>query len=296
MSSDLAMSNIVIIDVRATLDWFSGLGGKRMRQRKIGWGAVGALLLTLLCALGLAAVGGKARGLLVPSLTADVVIAAFPLPEGMGLDADEISSQLANVIQKKAEEDVGLRLALGGGAQQKLQDIVLPRLFAPQSVRGILREVPALAAVLSVGEVRRSAVVSIHNRGGPIGALALTTPGIVLAEADGAGLDIVTSEAGLTAVDLGPIQSGQRKSVTLWLDSRAEVPPADLARLVQLGVEGKKSGLVRIAGGAGWNGSDLEVLPWARWIILTVLTMGLVTGLIGIFAAVAGATRRPGRV
>ncbi len=266
-----------------------------MRQRKIGWGAFGALVLAVVCALGLAALAGKARGLLAPSLTADVRFASFPLPTGLGLDAETISAQLSSVIQRKAEEDVGLRLALGGGAQQRLKDVLLPRLFAPQSVRGILREVPALSTVLAVSEVRRSAVVRIHNRGTTIGGLALTAPGIVLAEAEGVTLDIVSSEAGLTAVDLGPIPGGQQKTVTLWLDSRAEVPPAEFARLVQLGVEGKKSGLVRISGREGWSGSDLEVLPWARWIIMTVLTMGLLAGLVGIVATVAGAARRPGR-
>ncbi|MBM3612300.1 MAG: hypothetical protein FJX19_04935, partial [Alphaproteobacteria bacterium] len=171
-----------------------------MRQRKFGWGAFGALVLAFVCALGLAALGGKARGLLAPSLTADFRVASFPLPAGLSLDAEKISAQLSSIIQRKAEEDVGLRLALGGGAQQRLKDIVLPRLFAPQSVRGILREVPSLSTVLAVSEVRRSAVVSIHNQGANISGLALTAPGIVLAEAEGVTLDIVTSAAGLTAI------------------------------------------------------------------------------------------------
>jgi len=263
-----------------------------MRQGRFGWSAVFALLLTLVCVLGLVAIGGKARGLLAPALSADMELAAFPLPAGMSLDADAISAQLSGVMQKNAQDDVALRLALGGGAQQKLVEVVVPRLFSPQSVRSILRDVPSLAAVLSIGEVRRSAIVTIENRGKNISALALTTPGIVLAEADGSALDIVIAESGLTAVDLGPIAGGQRISVNLWLDDRADLPHADFARLVRLGADGAQFGSVRIAGGATWHGADLEVLPWARWIILTVLVAGLVVGLIGIAAVVAGALQR----
>jgi hypothetical protein len=267
-----------------------------MRQGRFGWTAVFALVLALACALGIAALGGKARGLLAPALTADVALAAFPLPNGMRLDADAISAQLSGVMQKNAQDDVALRLALGGGAQEKLVEVVVPRLFSPQSVRSTLRDVPSLAAVLSIGEVRRSAVVTISNKGAQIDALALTMPGIVLAEAEGGALDIVTAEGGLTAIDLGPIAGGETKSLNLWLDARAELPPADFARLVRLGVDGRQSGLVRISGGATWHGADLEVLPWARWIVLTVLVTGFVAGLIGIAAVVAGAMRRPHRV
>jgi len=266
-----------------------------MRHGRFGWSAFLALVLAVVCALGIAALAGKARSFMAPTLTADMELSAFPLPSKLSLDADTISAQLSGVMQKNAQEDVALRLALGRGAQQKFTEIIVPRLFSPQSVRSILRDVQSLAAVLSIGEVRRSAIVTVENRGAAIDALAITTPGIVLAEAEGVALGIVTAESGLTAVDLGPIARGGRISINLWLDGRAELPRADFARLVRLGAPGAQVGIVRIAGGATWNGADLEVLPWARWIILTVLVGGFVSGLIGIAASVAGALRRPSR-
>jgi hypothetical protein len=266
-----------------------------MGTNKLGWTVAIALLLAAVCAYGLAAIGGGARNLLAPALTADVEIAPFPLPTGFGIDPDLVSDELSRVFQLKAEEDVALRLALGGGAQQKLKDVVLPRLFSSTSVRAIVREVPQLAGVLAIGTIRRSAVVGIGNRGPAVEGLALTAPGIVFAEADGVALEIVTAEGGLTAVDLGPMAGDARKIVTLWLDERAEIPRGEMLRLTRLGVDGEAQGLVRIAGAAPWSGADLEVLPMARWLIMTILGLGLVAGLFVIAGALAGPLMRSRR-
>ena len=240
------------------------------------WGFAVSLLLVLAAAAGLAALSGGAGGMFAPALRADLRLAAYPLPTGFGIDVEEVAGFLADELQKRAAGDVALRLTMGAEGLKKLQDLVLPRLMSVVVVRAMLQQVRPLQNVLALGAIRQVVTGEVVNTGSTaLDDVALTIPGLMLAEADGAALEIVTTDTGLTALNLGTLEPGQHRRLTLWLDA------GDVSAGLRLGATGGQRGRVHLRGGDGWPGADLEVLAWARWLILALLAGVLVFGLAG---------------
>ena len=146
-------------------------------------------------------------------------------------------------------------------------------------VRAMIREVKPLHDLLAVGAFRRAAQIVVTNAGAAAADVALTLPGAVLAEVDGATVPVLITDTGLTAVALGDMAAGEVRALTVWLG--ADAVGIDLGDSTRIGATGRR-GQVLLTGQGGWAGADLESLAWARWIVNAVLLGALVFGVAGL--------------
>lgn len=263
-----------------------------MRTGGRGLTLVVSAVLAVVSGLGLLALGGGARGLGAPDLTATVQVTPFPLPAGFGVDPETVAGALAAILQKRVDGDVSLRMTLGEQGAKRLQEIVLPRMLNVTAVRALMSEVKQLSDMVALGSFRRAALIEVANAGPEKTDVALTLPGAALAEAASGSATIATRTGDLPVVELGTMAAGERRQITVWLDARSEDP--GFARSVLLGAEGGVRGKVYLSGTRpGWTGAELEVVPWARWAVGGVLLSGFLAGIAALFVTLR--TRRLSR-
>ena len=129
------------------------------------WQVLVASALILSAGLGLLIMSGGARGLLAPSLQADLAVQDFPLPPDMGVDPTRVAAFMAGELQQRLEGDVAIRLTLTGEAAQKVRDIVLPRLMNVVAVQAMMSDIPELSALLDLGSFRRTVSGEVSQPG-----------------------------------------------------------------------------------------------------------------------------------
>lgn len=263
-------------------------------MRLVILGALGALILSL---FGLLAMTGTLRQLASPDLSAEVHLDEFPLPPGFGLEPQEVADFLVQELTMRATDDIALRLALGTDGQTKLIEVVIPRLVNSVVVRDMIAQIKPLANVLSVGAFRLSGRVVITNRGPARSDVALTLPGLLLAE----GGEVEATSNGMTALRLDELAAGEVRVVKVWLGEAALQAGADLRRQLLLGDGAGSRGRVWLYGPGPWAGEDLQAIPPARWAVAGMLAAtGLSSLLVLILAAMTrlrlGSRRRRGRV
>lgn len=235
------------------------------------------VLLAACSALALAALSGWGRNLLAPRLSAQVVLSDFPLPQGFGVEPQMVSDFLVSEMQKRAVADVALRITLGNDGRQKLHDVVIPRLVSAGVIRNMIVDVQPLADVLAVSRFKSVARIVVSNGGNePLGDVAITVPGALRAEnAAGEPETILFRDEDTPAISLGALPAGDEKTLTVWLDRPADFSVEARSRF-RLGAAGLQNGPVFLHGAQDWPGADLEVLPWARWLVAALLvTMGV---------------------
>lgn len=232
--------------------------------------------LTLAAGTGLLVLSGEGRALLAPSLQAELVAQDFLVPLGFGLDPDRVAGFLADQLKHRLEDDVAIRLSLKSDVMRKVKDIVLPRLMNVVVVQSMMHDIPELSAILDIGAFRRTVRGTVRSTL-DVQDVALTMPGALLAEVDGAKVKIKTTSTGLKALELGAMAAGQSHEVTLWLDDSAV--DADLGGLAKLGAADGMRGRVLLWGEQGWFGADMEALRWSRWLVASVLAGVLLFGL-----------------
>lgn len=254
------------------------------------WQVLVASGLILSSGLGLLIMSGNARGLMAPSLQADLVVQDFPLPPDMGVDPVRVADFMASQLQERLEEDVAIRLMLTDGALEKVSDIVLPRLMNVVAVETMLGEIPELSALLDLGTFRRTITGDVQS-GDAAADVALSVPGARLATVDGALAEITTTSTGMTVLELGEMAAGQSRRVVLWLDESAGA--LDLGTAVRLGAAEGQRGRVLLSGDRGWFGADVESLRWGRWVIGGVLASVLFFGLASVLIPILSG--RPAR-
>lgn len=254
------------------------------------WQVLVTSCLILSSGLGLLIMSGNARGLLAPSLQAELVVQDFPLPPDMGVDPVLVADFLARELQERLEDDVAIRLTLQGDTMTRVKDIVLPRLMNVVAVQRMMRGIPELRALLELGSFRQTVSGEVYARD-QAADVALTVPGALLATVDGVMVDVTTTSTGMTAVELGEIAAGQRRHVVLWLGQSTTA--VDLASSIRLGAADGQRGRVLLSGDRGWFGADVEALRWARWVIGGVLAAVLVFGIASVVLPIL--TRRSER-
>jgi hypothetical protein len=240
------------------------------------WQILVALGLIVSSGLGLLIMSGNARGLMAPSLQAELVVQDFPLPPDMGVDPALVADFMARELQQRLEDDVAIRLTVPEGALDKVRDIVLPRLMNVVAVQSMMNGIPELSELLDMGSFRRtvSGEIFSHDAAADV---ALTVPGALLASVDGTMAEITTTSTGMTALKLGEMTAGQNHHVVLWLDESTIA--IDLGRSILLGASEGERGRVLLSGDRGWFGADVEALRWGRWLIGSVLAVVLVFGI-----------------
>lgn len=259
----------------------------------MGPAALGAVALAGLSMAGLLTLTGTLREIVSTPLTAEVRLAPFQLPTGFGLEPQEVADYLVADMTKRAENDIALRLAMGTEAKTQLIEIGIPRLVTASVVRNMIEDIPPLARVLSVAEFKMAARVVVTNAGAARQDVALTLPGIVLAEADSGAVAITTTSSGLTALRLGDMAAGETRVLRVWLGQAAVDAGAALGRSVLIGDGAGQIGRVWIFDQERWQGADLQAMPPARWGIAAVLLLVFVTAsLFVVFAAMQALRRR----
>lgn len=257
---------------------------------------LGAFVAAVLSLAGLLAMTGGLRQLASTELSAEVHLAEFPLPEGFGLEPQEVADFLVKELTVRATDDIALRLALGTDGQKKLIEVVIPRLVNSVVVRDMISQIKPLHNVLSVGAFRLSGQVLITNRGEARKDVALMLPGLLLAE----GGEVETTSNGMTAVHLDELAADEVRVVKVWLGEAALQAGAGLHRQILLGDGAGNRGRVWLYGPGPWAGADLQAIPLARWAVAGVLA---VTALAALLVLVMAAmtrlrlgSRRRGRV
>ena len=238
--------------------------------------------LTLAGGLGLAAMTGAVGALAAGGLNADVVLADYPLPGGFGVAPQEVSDFLVTEMQKRALTDVALRLVMGNDGQQKLHDVVIPRLLNSGVIRKLIEEVQPLADVLSIGQFKSTARIVVHNEGAaPLTDVAMIVPDAVRAEDGNGVVRIVETQPGLSAIELGDMASGEQRSITVWRSAVADFRP-DATGQFSLGAANGVRGQVDVLGTRDWLGAGLEKSAWARWLVAGLLMAVTFAGLLGL--------------
>ena len=243
------------------------------------WPVLLSLCLILSAGLGLSVLSGQARGLFAPALQAELTVQDFPVPNGFGVDPDRVAGFMSDQLKRRMDEDIAMRLTLKPDVMKKVKDIVLPRLMSVTVVQSMMHDIPELSAMLDIGTFRRSLTGTIRS-GTAAEDVALSVPGAMLAEVDGAKAPVVTASTGMQVIELGTMTPGQSHQVTVWMnDTSLKV---DLGRTVFLGASDGQRGRVLLWGTHGWFGADLEPLRWARWLVGAILAGALLVGLAGL--------------
>lgn len=238
--------------------------------------------LTLVGGLGLAAMAGTLAALAPGGLKADVVLADYPLPDGFGLAPQEVSDFLVAEMQERVLGDVAMRLILGTDNQQKLHDVIIPRLLNAGVIRKMIKEVQPLADVLSIGQFKSTARIVVRNDGAAtLTDVAMIVPDATRAE-DGSGVvSIVPTQPGLSAINLGDMAPGEQKSITVWRSAAADFSPTAIGQF-SLGAAKGIRGQFDVLGARDWLGAGLEKFTWARWLVAGLLAAAAFAGLLGL--------------
>lgn len=254
--------------------------------------AIAALVVFLVSAAGVAAFWGLTRLASPARLSAEVRLDPVVLPSGIGVDPAVVAEYLTKQLTQQAERDVAIRMTLGEDNVAKMLEVAFPRLVTPSAIRRMFDRIPPLKTVLSLGQFRTTARISVANLGTePLEDVAMTLPGATVAELpSGEALEIHVPQKGPEAIRIGTLEPGARLDFAAWSTSPAD--QAGMADAIRLGAAGGAEGTVELYAGEDWLGENLAAQPWARWLVGTVLVAAALSAF-GALVLVLVAARRP---
>ncbi|GKY88458.1 hypothetical protein [Sinisalibacter aestuarii] len=231
-------------------------------------------LVGLACVIALIVMVGRWDEVAGGPLVAEMALNEVAVPAAYEINPVTIADELVARMQQRSETDMALGMLLGEKGNALMRDRALPRLVNAGVVRRMVEEMDGLGTVIAFAGYHAYAPVRVENRGDDaLDDVAMTLPGAVRAETEaGAPVTISEHDDGLAALSLGRLEPGEAVAVRVWFD---QTPTAVAARgaEMRLGAAGGLRGIVNLYPAAmGWNGADLQVLPWARWLIAGVLT------------------------
>jgi hypothetical protein len=218
-----------------------------------------------------------------PLLQAQLEFQNFRLPARFELDPAEISDELSRELSMRAQQDFAIRTLLGTDGQNKVADLVVPRLLNASVIRRLIEGVDALSTVISVSQYNGLVIGQIENSSDrPMEDVALILPGAADAEGvDGQRFTISEPGPDLKSIQFGTIEPGQTLHFNVWFNDVPDSASTAFADHVRLGASEGIDGNVSIYGQQDWFGQSLEVVSWARWTVAAILALAFV----GSFAA-----------
>ncbi|MCB1516559.1 MAG: hypothetical protein KDJ19_02940 [Hyphomicrobiaceae bacterium] len=248
--------------------------------------------LTFAGGLGLAAMTGGLSALMSGNLKAEMVLNDYPLPSGFGVAPQEVSDFLVAEMQGRVLTDVALRLVMGSDNQQKLHDVVIPRLINAGVIRKMIGAVQPLADVLSLGQFKSTAQIKVHNGGtAALADVAMIIPGALRAQDSNGIVPITETQPGLSAIKLGDMAPGADRSIIVWRSAAVDFSPDAISQF-SLGAADGVRGQLEVLGTRDWLGAGLEKSAWARWLVAGLLVALTFAGLIGLATSLRAALPR----
>ena len=238
--------------------------------------------------IGLLAVSGSAKRIAPPTLEAHLVVQEFLVPTDFGIEPEQVADFLADKLSQRIDDDLGIRLTLKADVVKQVKEFALPRLMNVVVVRAMMRDIPELSTILTLGNYRQTVKGHVFASKNLTG-VALTLPNALLAEVNGEKVQITETSTGMTALELGDIASGQMYQVTVWLGE--DSLKYDLGRTIRIGDKNGARGRVLLWGSQGWFGADLEALRWSRWLVGTILAGTLIVGIAGLILTIKSIRR-----
>ena len=210
-----------------------------------------------------------------PTLSARVLIHPLQVPSTYAIDDEVISDELVRRMTRRAEMDAALRIMLGNETNEMLRERAIPRLLNAGVLRRMIQEMEGLGAVIAFAGYRSWGEVSVINSGPEtLQDVAITLPFADRVElAGGEALERKAFEGELAAISLGTLDAGEIKTVQVWFNATAE-DVAARGRDFRIGADGGVRGSVNLYDPARtWNGAELEIEVWARWLIAAILAL-----------------------
>lgn len=235
--------------------------------------AVIALTICCACVAALLVLFGDWDRFAGRTLYARVLVHPVKVTSNFEIDANQISDELVRRMQRRAETDAALRIMLRADVNKLLRERAIPRLLNAGVLRRMIAETEGLGAVIAFAQYGSWADITVRNSGVmPLEDVAMTIPHAARVEAtDDKVLDIQTSVGGLAAVRLGDIAADAEIELSVWFDQGAAEISARATEF-RLGADGGVRGWVNFYDpDRAWNGADLEIKPWARWLTAGVL-------------------------
>ncbi|WP_298493597.1 hypothetical protein [uncultured Maritimibacter sp.] len=254
--------------------------------------AFASLAIAVTCLAVLTVLTGRWDALRCVPLTGQLVLNDIAVPADYAIDPVVVADELVARMQKRSEADLALNILLGENGNELLRDRAIPRLVNAGVVRRMIDEMDGLGTVISFGDYHAFGRLRVTNRGEvPLTSVAMVMPEIARAEVAGERLAVRTHDNGLFSVTLDALDPGETTEVAVWFTQGPEALLSQEAHF-GLGAMGAMRGELHVfRPTTGWNGAELQVRPWARWIVAGVLTAVCVAALAALGLLVIGAIR-----
>lgn len=255
--------------------------------------AIASAAIAALCIAALLVMTGRWEAVRGTPLTADVVVNEVAVPADYAIDPVVVSDELVKRMQRRSETDLALNILLGENGNTLLRERAVPRLVNAGVVRRMVQEMDGLGTVIAFADYHSFARIVVTNRSGAeLTDVALTLPAAARAERDGQILDLREHKNGLTSVSFDTMAPGEQVALSVWFTDAPGVV-ASRAGDMRVGASGGVRGSVRtFQSVTHWNGAELQVRPWARWLVAGVLTAVTVAALAALALLAIGALRR----
>lgn len=207
------------------------------------------------------------------TLSARVLIHPLQVPSTFSINDKDISDELVRRMIERAERDAALRIMLGDEVNKTLRERVIPRLLNAGVLRRMIQDMQGLGAVIDFAGYGSWAEIAVTNSGaGALEDVAITLPFAARAEtASGEAVEMQVFDGGLGAASFGSLAAGETTQLRVWFEAPAQ-DVASRSHDIRIGADGGVRGKVSLYDPArGWNGAELEIEPWARWLIAGVL-------------------------
>lgn len=232
-----------------------------------------ALLIGAACLAALLVLFGMWDRVAGNPLSARVLIHPLQVPSTYSIDDKDISGELVRRMTVRAERDAALRIMLSDEVNKTLRERVIPRLLNAGVLRRMIKDMQGLGTVIAFAGYGSWAEIAVTNSGGEaLEDVAITLPFAARVETSaGDALELKTYGGGLGAASFGSLAAGETMHLRAWF----EAPAPDVASRshdIRIGADGGVRGKVSLYDPArGWNGAELEIEPWARWLIAGLL-------------------------
>ena len=254
--------------------------------------ALVSLAIAATCLAVLTVLTGRWDALRGVPLTGQIVLGDLAVPADYAIDPVVVADELVARMQKRSEADLALNILLGDNGNELLRDRAIPRLVNAGVVRRMIDEMDGLGTVIAFADYHAFGRVRVTNRGDEtLSTVAVVMPEIARAEFAGQRLDVRGHDNGLFSVTLDALAPGETAEIAVWFTQSPEALLAQEAHF-GLGAMGAMRGELHVfRPTTGWNGAELQVRPWARWIVAGVLTAVCVAALAALGLLVIGAIR-----